>query len=81
MSRYNNITAGADVTDIAENESGYNYFLFVWSLDQDDRWVIMREKIDGTEYRFAVSAVGTSATTGWTNRASLTYKRANEFKY
>ena len=65
--------SGYDISDIAENEAGYNYYGF---CKADGAWKILREKTDGTEYRLAV---GKSAySTAFTNRATQTYKRPDE---
>lgn len=58
-----------DITEIRENEGGYNYFGFSRG---DGTWRILREKTDGTEYRFAIG--GKDFVTNFSNRASLSYK-------
>lgn len=68
MSNVFSILEGKDVKDIAESEGGYNYYGF---SNKKGEWVIMREKTDGTEYRYAIA--GTGYTTAWTGRASLSY--------
>ena len=76
---------GADLTNytvnsIAESESGevtgetYNYYLYINLRGQA---LIMREKSDGTEYRYANGGfVGSSLQ--WANRITLTYSYFNE---
>lgn len=64
-----NILDGMNVVDIAEAVDGYNYYGF---LRHNGNWAIMREKTDGTEYRFAIGA--DSYTTAWTNKATQNYK-------
>jgi hypothetical protein len=75
MSRYTSILDGTNILDKAV-DINYNYFLFVRG---DSSWVILREKLDNTEYRYASGSSASS--TAWTNRASLTYKTADEFNY
>ena len=49
MSRFAKIIDGCNVTDIAENEGGYNYYLFT---RPGGSGVIMRANTAGTEFRF-----------------------------
>lgn len=65
--------SGFDITEIRENEAGYNYFGF---CKADGSWRILREKTDGTEYRFAVGAV--DFVSGFAARATLNYKRPDQ---
>jgi len=61
------------IHNIAENESGeesgtlYNYYLYIHPRGQA---IIMREKSDETEYRYANAGRGDNK---WANRTSLTY--------
>lgn len=68
MSKYNNITDGMKVVDVANEEGGYNYF---GNIRSNGEWAIMRQKTNELEYRFAIGASDYS--TNWTNRASLNY--------
>lgn len=74
MSNVFSILEGKDVKDIAESESHdvdagtFNYYGF---SNKKGEWVIMREKTDGTEYRFALG--GTNYSTAWTSRSSQSY--------
>ena len=68
MSKYNEITEGMTVVDIANEESGYNYF---GKIRKNGEWAIMRQKTNELEYRFAIGASDYS--TNWSNRASLSY--------
>lgn len=70
---HDTILSGYDIVDIRENESGYNYFGFARG---DGTWRILREKTDGTEYRFVVGAKDYAI--NFPNRATLTYKRADQ---
>jgi len=79
MSRYAKITDGATVTDIAQGESGFNYYLFTRAGGSG---IIMREKTDETEYRFylfggkltqALSEANAQAE--WDDRANKGYLR------
>ena len=71
MGRYTSLLDGMDVINIAENESGYNYYLFNrWGREE---WLIMREATDGSEYLFAIGKG--SASNAWTARASKNYKQ------
>ena len=75
MGRYTSLLDGMDVINIAENESGYNYYLFNrWGREE---WLIMREATDGSEYLFAIGKG--SASNAWTARASKNYKQPSEF--
>lgn len=67
-----NYLSGHDCMDIRENEGGYNYFGFTCSAGT---WRILREKLDGTEYRLAIG--NKEYTTAFSNRATLTYKLSN----
>ena len=71
MSLENNLS-GFDITEVRENEAGYNYYGF---SKADGAWKVLREKTDGTEYRFAVG--GSNFETAFAARATLNYKAAN----
>ena len=72
MSKYNDLIEGMNVTDIANDEGGYNYYGYVRVKGTNEgEWVIIRENTAQTEYRYAIGGSGYS--TNWTNRASLTY--------
>jgi hypothetical protein len=64
--------SGFDIAEARENEAGYNYFGFTRA---NGTWKILREKLDGTEYRFAVGKEDFE--TSFAARATLTYKSAN----
>ena len=68
-----NNLSGYDITEIRENEAGYNYFGF---SKADGTWRILRESTDGTEYRLAVGRVDFED--GFAARATLTYKRPDQ---
>lgn len=70
---FKTLITGCQVADAATEESGYNYYGYNSS---DKRWVIMREKTDETEYRYAVgsNAKGVAYSTAWTNRATQDYR-------
>lgn len=69
MSKFTTITKGMTIADIAEGESGYNYY---GKLRTNGEWAIVRESVAGTQYRIAVGASGYS--TAWTNRGTtVTY--------
>lgn len=74
MSQYNTLFDGKHLSDFFGNEGGYNYYVYISITNS---WLIMREKTDETEYRFAMG--GSGASTARTNRASLTYKQPDEF--
>ena len=61
------------VSKCAYDEGGYNYYLYVHPLGQV---VVLREKIDQTEYKYADG--GQSKSLSWTNRATLVYKYYDE---
>jgi hypothetical protein len=71
MSLENNLS-GFDCADIRENEAGFNYYGFCKS---DGSWKILREKTDGTEYRFAVG--NKDYETNFVARSGLNYKLPN----
>lgn len=71
MSLENQIT-GYDCMEVREEESGYNYFGYTKA---DGSWKVLREKSDGTEYRFAVGSEDFE--TAFAARATLTYKLSN----
>ena len=71
MSVENQLTS-YDYMDVREDEGGFNYFGFTKA---NGSWKILREKTDGTEYRFAVGSVNYE--TNFANRVSLTYKLSN----
>jgi hypothetical protein len=64
--------SGFDITEVRENEAGYNYYGF---SKADGSWKILREKTDGTEYRLAVG--GTDFETAFAARGTLNYKAPN----
>lgn len=64
---------GYDIAEVREAEAGYNYYGFT---RPDESWRILREKTDGTEYRFAVGREDFE--TNFTNRANLAYKKTNQ---
>ncbi len=57
-----------DIVRIAENEVGYNYYLY---LHPSGQVIIMREDINNKEYLFADG--GNDLENAWANRASLNY--------
>jgi len=60
---------------IAENEDGYNYYMYIHSTGQI---IIMREKTDQTEYLY--KNAGRNKTSAWANRASGTYSYYDELE-
>lgn len=64
--------SGYDITEVRENEAGYNYYGF---SKADGAWKILREKTDGTEYRFSVGK--SDFETAFIARATLSYKAPN----
>jgi len=64
--------SGFDITEVRENEAGYNYYGF---SKADGSWKILREKTDGTEYRLAVGREDFE--TNFTGRSRLNYKAPN----
>lgn len=52
------------ISRIALDEAGYNYYLYIHAMGFK---VIMREKTDNTEYKYA------ELTEHWADRATLTY--------
>lgn len=73
MDTPNDIFADMVINDTAENVSGYNYYGFA---HRKDKWVIVREKTDKTEYRYAFGS--TDYATGWANKGSHTYIRVDQ---
>lgn len=73
MSRYTKITDGASIANVDDtgDPSYYGY------SRTDGSWVIQKGSSSGTVYTYAIGR-GNYAT-AWTNRASLTYKRADEW--
>ena len=55
------------IHDIAKAEGGYNYYLYIHPKGFA---IVMREKTDETEYRYAVAGI---ADNQWVNRATLSY--------
>jgi hypothetical protein len=76
MGRYTNILDGADVSEIRENEAGFNYFGFVRG---DGSWVIMRETTATQTFRYAVGK--SDFETAFTNRATQSYKLRDSYEY
>ncbi len=69
MSRYESITKDMHVVDVTPSAiDGYLYYGYV---DKTGKWAILREKSDGTEYRWAIGGSGYS--TAWTNKATQGY--------
>lgn len=86
MSRYAKIIDGCNVTDIAENEGGYNYYLYT---RPGGSGVIMRGNTAGTEFRFKLFGNGGANTQAqrlanillvWNARADKIYVRSGECK-
>jgi hypothetical protein len=79
-SKYNILTHGCQLADVAEAESGFNYYGLV---RVDGTWVIMREKTDETEYRFAVGngKVGNVYADKFADREQLNYRLPYEFGF
>jgi len=67
-----NYLSGYDIAEVRENESGYTYYGFT---RPDGSWRVLREKIDGTEYRLAIGKKDFEV--NYNNRASLSYKTSN----
>lgn len=59
------------IADISLSEGGYNYYGLA-STKPDPRFVIIRESVDETEYRYFYGNALTY-TTDWTNRTGLRY--------
>ena len=57
-----------DIVRIAENEDGYNYYLY---LHPSGQVIIMREDIANKEYLYADG--GTDLEGAWANRKNLNY--------
>jgi hypothetical protein len=70
---FENYLDGYDIAEVREDEAGYNYYGFT---RPDGSWRVLREKTDGTEYRFAVGK--SDFETNFGNRASLSYKKTNQ---
>jgi len=75
MNRYTSYLEGMDIVDIAEDESGYDYYGFNrWGSEE---WCIKKVKTDFSEVRFIVG--NKDYTTNWSGRGSLTnWKRPSE---
>jgi hypothetical protein len=70
---FENYLNGYDIAEARENESGYNYYGFT---KPDGSFRILREKTDGTEYRFAIGR--SDFVTAFAARATLNYKRTDQ---
>ena len=68
MSKFKSITDGMKIVDTSLAEGGYNYY---GSVRHNGEYVIMRENVAQTEYRFKLGADNYSA--NWTIRTTLTY--------
>jgi len=68
MSKFTSITKGMTIADIAEGESGYNYY---GKIRTNGEWAIVRETVAGTEYRIIIGARDYS--TAWAGRGSASY--------
>ena len=66
MNRFKSILDGVELADRSPNENGYNYYGYV---RHNGEWIIIREKIDNTEYRYKVGA--DNYVTNWNNHVSL----------
>lgn len=78
MSRADKLTKGADIVEVHENESGFNYYVYMRS---DGSSVIQREATDGSDYKYAVYPNGIQNTFAEfvSNRASLDYTTPDAF--
>lgn len=70
---FENYLDGYDIAEIRENEAGYNYYGFT---RPDGSFRVLREKTDGTEYRFAIGR--SDFVTAFASRAILAYKRTDQ---
>ena len=66
------------IVDVSLAEDGYNYYGYV-SSGEDARYIIMRENVAETEYRYKFGA-GTGYATDWAGRTGLTYIRPNQLQ-
>ena len=71
----NNILEDMFVTDVKENESGFNYTGFT---HRSNRWVIIQENISSGAFRYKLG--NNDYVTNFNNRSSLGYARPEEFK-
>ena len=69
---FENYLDGYDIAEIRESEAGYNYYGFT---RPDGSWRILREKDDGTEYRFAIGSIDFES--NFTARVGLNYRTTN----
>jgi hypothetical protein len=65
-----NYLKGYDIADVSLDESGYNYYGFT---RPDGSVRILRESIDGLEYRYYISK--DNYNTRWASRVSLVYRK------
>lgn len=84
MSRFSKITDGCSITDIAENESGYNYYLYV---RPGGSGIIMRNNVAGTTIRFYFfhgaktrSERANNVQEQWDDRVNKNYMRPSNLK-
>lgn len=70
----NLLTEKSIVQQDQSGTGGYNYYAL---MNQKGAYVILREDVAQTEYRYFVSSVNFD--TNWTNRASLTYEKPSGF--
>jgi len=68
-----NYLSGHDVAKISENDGGYNYYCF---CRPRGTWRILREKLDGTEYKLAIG--NKDFELNFDNRATLNYRFSSE---
>jgi len=68
MNRSTNILDGTMLVNVVLADSGYNYYGYV---RHNGEWVIMRQNVAETEYRYKVGASGYTA--AWTAHGTLSY--------
>jgi|APFre7841882654_1041346.scaffolds.fasta_scaffold345769_1 hypothetical protein len=75
MSKDFDLLKGANCVDVDETSNPtYNYYGFTRN---DKSYTIMRVKTDGSEIRYKIGA--STYATDWANRATLGYKRPDEY--
>ena len=70
MGKYTTMLDGCTIMNQALAENDYNYYGFV-RTGTSGTWVIMREKTDQTEFRYAYGS--SDYETNWANRENLSY--------
>jgi len=77
MSRYTAILDGCTIVNMELALGSYNYYGYMRNAGITE-WVIMREKTDNTEYKYAIGSANNTYATAWAAKASQNYRTPDQ---